>query len=176
VLTPCDAAETRQAVRAAAKIDGPVYIRVLRHPVPDLIDANAAFELGTFRILREGTDLAIAAHGALVETAMNAAEKLAAAGISAKVVNVATMKPFDYAGFADLANGVKAVVTAEDHNYIGGLASAASLALRQSAIPMDYVAIDDMFGQSAHSVAELMTHYGLTEDAIMEKAKRLLRV
>jgi len=174
VLTPCDAAETRQAVRMAAKIDGPVYIRVVRNPVPDFIDENAVFEPGKFRILKEGTDVAIAAHGAMVDAAMKAAEKLSAAGISAKVLNVATMKPFDYAGFAEMAKSVKAVVTAEDHSYIGGLASAAALALRRSAVPMDYVAINDTFGQSAHSVAELMAHYGLTDEAIVEKVKSLL--
>ncbi len=174
VLTPCDATETRQAVRAAAAIEGPVYIRVVRNDLPDYIAETDSFEVGKLRVLKEGRDVAIFAHGSMVETSMKAAELLEAQGISAKVVNAATMKPFDYQGAAEIAKTVRAVVTAEDHNYIGGLASAAALALRKSPLPMDYVAIEDQFGQSAHSAAELMKHYGLTAQNIAEKAKKLL--
>ncbi|MBE6905800.1 MAG: transketolase family protein [Ruminococcaceae bacterium] len=174
VLTPCDATETRQAVRAAAAIEGPVYIRVVRNDLPDYIAETDSFEVSKLRVLKEGRDVAIFAHGSMVETSMKAAELLEAQGISAKVVNAATMKPFDYQGAAEIAKTVRAVVTAEDHNYIGGLASAAALALRKSPLPMDYVAIEDQFGQSAHSAAELMKHYGLTAQNIAEKAKKLL--
>ena len=174
VLTPCDATETRQAVRAAAEIDGPVYIRVVRNDVPDYIDAANPFVPGKLRVLREGSDVAILAHGVMVEAAVSAASLLERDGISAKVINVSTMKPFDYEGVAAIAAGVKAVVTAEDHSYIGGLASATALALRKSAVPMEYVAIDDVFGQSAHSAAELMEYYGLTTDAVVEKVRTLL--
>lgn len=174
VLTPCDATETRQAVRTAAAIEGPVYIRVVRNDLPDYIAETDSFEVGKLRVLKEGRDVAIFAHGSMVETSMKAAELLEAQGISAKVVNAATMKPFDYQGAAEIAKTVRAVVTAEDHNYIGGLASAAALALRKSPLPMDYVAIEDQFGQSAHSAAELMKHYGLTAQNIAEKAKKLL--
>lgn len=174
VLTPCDATETRQAVRLAAEIEGPVYIRVVRNDLPDFISEEDKLELGKVRVLKEGTDVAIFAHGSMVGVAMKAAEMLAAEGISAKVVNVATMKPFDYKGVAEIAKSVKAVVTAEDHNYIGGLASAVALALRKSSVPMDYVAVEDVFGQSAHSAQELMEHYGLTAENIVNKAKNLL--
>ncbi len=174
VLTPCDATETRQAVRAAAQIDGPVYIRVVRNDLPDYVAEGDAFTLGKLRVLKEGTDVAVFAHGAMVSVAMNAAELLAAKGISAKVVNVATMKPFDDEGAAEIARSVKAVITAEDHNYIGGLAAAMALALRKSSTPMDYVAVEDQFGQSAHSVTELMAHYGLTAENIAQKAVALL--
>ncbi len=174
VLTPCDATETRHAVRAAAAVEGPVYIRVVRNDLPDYIAEKEPFEIGKLRVLKEGRDVAIFAHGSMVETSMKAAELLEAQGISAKVVNAATMKPFDYQGAAEIAKTVRAVVTAEDHNYIGGLASAVALALRKSPLPMDYVAIEDQFGQSAHSAAELMKHYGLTAQDIAEKAKKLL--
>lgn len=174
VLTPCDATETRQAVRAAAAIEGPVYIRVVRNDLPDYIAETDSFDAGKLRVLKEGRDVAIFAHGSMVETSMKAAELLEAQGISAKVVNAATMKPFDYQGAAEIAKTVRAVVTAEDHSYIGGLASAVALALRKSPLPMDYVAIEDQFGQSAHSAAELMKHYGLTAQNIAEKAKKLL--
>lgn len=174
VLTPCDALETRQAVRAAAEIDGPVYIRVVRNDLPDLIDSSSKFNLGKIRVLREGTDVALLAHGPAVTEAMQAADLLKAKGISAKVVNVSTMKPFDYEGVAALAATVKAVVTAEDHNFIGGLASAAALALRRSSTPMDFVAVMDKFGQSAHSSKELMDYYGISAAKIAEKAINLL--
>ncbi len=174
VLTPCDAIETRQAVRAAAAIEGPVYIRVVRNDLPDYTAESDSFEVGKLRVLKDGRDVAIFAHGSMVETSMKAAELLEAQGISVKVVNAATMKPFDYQGAAEIAKTVRAVVTAEDHTYIGGLASAIALALRKSPLPMDYVAIEDQFGQSAHSAAELMNHYGLTAQNIAEKAKKLL--
>lgn len=172
VLTPCDAYETRQAVRDAAEIEGPVYIRVVRNDVPDYIHGGGSH--GAPRVLRKGNDAAILAYGVMVEQAMQAAADLEQSGISASVVNISRMKPFDYDSVAEIAKSVKAVVTAEDHSYIGGLAAAAALALRKSATPMDYVAIDDRFGQSAHSCAELMTHYGLTAKEIAGKVKSLM--
>ncbi|WP_038323603.1 transketolase family protein [Caproiciproducens sp. R1] len=174
VLTPCDATETRQAVRLAAEIDGPVYLRVVRNDLPDYISEDDKFEIGKLRVLNEGSDVAIFAQGSMVSASMKAAELLKAQGISAKVVNVSTMKPFNYAGVAEIAKTVKAVVTAEEHNYIGGLASAVALSLRTSAVPMDYVAVQDVFGQSAYGSPELMEHYGLTAENIVDKAKNLL--
>jgi transketolase len=174
VLTPCDATETRQAVRAAAEIPGPVYIRVVRNDVPDYISEDDTFELGKLRVIKEGSDAVIFAHGSMLDAAVKASEDLAKEGISAKVVNACTMKPFDYEGVVELVKGAKAVVTAEDHNYIGGLASQVALALKKSAVPMDYVAIEDKFGQSAHSVQDLMNFYGLTKENIAAKVKALL--
>lgn len=174
VLTPCDATETRQAVHMAAAIDGPVYIRVVRNDLPDYISENDKFEIGKLRVLSEGSDVAIFTQGSMVGASMKAAELLKAQGISAKVVNVSTMKPFNYAGVAQIAKSVKAVVTAEEHNYIGGLASAVALSLRTSCVPMDYVAVQDVFGQSAYGEKELMEHYGLTAENIVNKAKNLL--
>lgn len=172
VFTPADADEVRLAVRAAAEIEGPVYIRVVRNDLPTY--TKGEFKPGKLSILRPGNDVAIIAHGVMVEAAMNAAEILEAKGISACVVNASTMKPFDSEGVQQLAQQVKAIVTAEDHSRIGGLASHVALALRQSSTPMDYVAIDDRFGQSAHSAKELMEYYGLTAEAIVDKAIALL--
>lgn len=174
VLTPCDAAETRAAVRMAAEIEGPVYIRVVRSNVPDYISETEPFSYQKPRVLKEGNDVLLLAHGVMVEAAMDAATALEQSGISTKVVNISVMKPFDYDGVAALSKTVKAVVTAEDHTYIGGLASAAALALRQSPVPLDYVAVEDRFGQSAYGVDELMAHYGLTSERIVQKAKALL--
>lgn len=172
VFTPADADEVRLAVRAAAEIEGPVYIRVVRNDLPTY--TKGEFKPGKLSILRPGNDVAIIAHGVMVEVAMNAADILEAKGISACVVNASTMKPFDSEGVQQLAQQVKAIVTAEDHSRIGGLASHVALALRQSSTPMDYVAIDDRFGQSAHSAKELMEYYGLTAEAIVDKAIALL--
>jgi len=174
VFAPCDATETRQMVRAAAEIDGPVYIRVVRNDVLDYITEDDKFEIGRMKVLKEGDDVVIFANGTMVEESMKAADILKADGISAKVVNVSTMKPFNEAGVIELSKGMKAVVTAEEHSYIGGLASKVALALKKSTIPMDYVAVDDKFGQSAHDVNQLMEHYGLTAKDIVEKTKGLL--
>ena len=173
VLAPCDAEETRQAVRAAAEIDGPVFIRVIRNDLPALIPEGGAFT-GEPRALREGSDVLILAHGCMTSRAMDAATLLEAKGISSKVVNVPMLKPFPYDAIAGMAANVKAVVAAEDHSFIGGLASAVAFALRGSATPMAYVAIEDQFGQSAHALEDLMEHYRLTAGHIVENALELL--
>lgn len=171
ILTPVDAAETRLAVRAAAARPGPVYIRVNRNPVLDVLSKDATFEIGKNRTLKDGKDILLLAHGVMVEKALAAAEILEKEGMSAKVVSIGTMKPFDYEGVAKLAQGMKGVVTAEEHSYIGGLASATALALRQSAVPMDYLAVDDVFGESAHRPDELQVAFGLTADRIAQNAR-----
>ena len=173
VFTPADADEVHKAVRAAAAIEGPVYIRVTRAEVPAYTKGD--FIPGKLSILRDGDDCALIAHGVMVEAAMNASDLLKEKGVSAAVINAGTMKPFDTEGVIALSKKVKAIVTAEDHSYIGGLASLTALALRKSSAPMDYVAIDDRFGQSAHSLKDLLNHYGLTAEAIAEKAAALLK-
>lgn len=172
VFTPADADEVRLAVRAAAEIEGPVYIRVVRNDLPTY--TKGEFTPGKLSVLRPGSDVAIIAHGVMIEAAMNAADILEGKGISACVVNASTMKPFDSKGVEELSHQVKAIVTAEDHSRIGGLASHVALALRRSSTPMDYVAIDDRFGQSAHSAKELMEYYGLTAEAIVDKVMAVL--
>jgi transketolase len=172
VFTPADSAEAEACVNAAASIDGPVYIRITRNDVPDLTDGG--FAPGKMSVLREGEDIALLAHGVMLEAAMAAASQLETHGFSAKVVNVSTMKPFDAEGLLKIARGVRGIVTAEDHSVIGGLADAVAFTLRGKAIPIEYVAIEDRFGQSARSAAELMEHYGLTPAAIVKKARLIL--
>ena len=173
VFTPADANEVHMAVREAAAIEGPVYIRVVRSDLP--VYTSGEFIPGKLKTLLPGSDIAIIAHGAMIETAMGAVDLLKQKGISAAVINAATMKPFDFEGVVALSKQVKAIVTAEDHSRIGGLASHVALALRQCSTPMDFVAIDDQFGQSAHSVESLYKHYGLTVDAIVEKTMALIK-
>jgi transketolase len=174
VLTPADAAEVREAVRAAAAIPGPVYIRVNRNPVLDLAEGGQ-FELGKHRVLRQGSDVLLLAHGVMVEKTLQAAVLLEGEGISARVASVGTMKPFNYQGVVDLTRGLKGVVTAEEHSYIGGLAAATAFALRGSSVPMDFVAMDDTFGESAHKPEDLQIAYGLTSENIAAKARDLVR-
>ena len=187
VLTPADANETAAAVKAAAAHEGPVYMRLCRNDVLDVTPADQPFTIGKLHVLRNGADAAIFAMGTprLIIIALSLHEfghavvayKLGddtPKGISVKVVNVSTMKPFDYTGCAALCEGCKAVLAAEEASFIGGLTAAVATALRKSAVPMDYVAIEDVFGQSAHSAEELMEHYGLTTENIVNKLKAML--
>lgn len=174
ILTPCDAEETRQAVRAAVEIKGPVYIRVGRNDTPDFIKPKDTFEPGMMRVLKDGRDAVIFAYGTMVDAAMKASLELEKNHISAKVVNVNTMKPFNRLSTIELTQGARAVITAEEHSYLGGLASAVCLALRKTKVPMEYVAVEDSFGQSARSAGELMENYGLTSRNIVDKVISLL--
>jgi transketolase len=174
VLTPADAAETQQCVQVAREIDGPVYIRVSRNDVLDVINPEEPFQLGKLRVLKEGKDVLIFAYGVMVEKALDAAKELEAKGISAQVVSTATLKPFPFEDVAAMAKDFKGVVTVDEHNYIGGLASLVGLALKQSVVPFDYVAIDDTYGQSAHCAEDLYQHYGLTAENIVSKAMNVL--
>ena len=174
VLTPADANETKAAVHAAAAHEGPVYIRVCRNDVLDVTPADQPFEIGKMHVLREGSDAVIFAMGTMVERALDAAEQLAKENIQVKVVNVSTLKPFDAETARALTAGCKAVLAAEEASYIGGLTGALATALRKTAVPMDYVAIEDVFGQSAHSAEELMEYYGLTAENIVSKLKAML--
>lgn len=174
VLTPADANETRAAVFAAAEHDGPVYIRVCRNDILDVTPEDQKFTIGKLNVIRDGKDAVVFAMGTMIERALLAADELEKEGISVKVVNVSTMKPFDYEGALKLAEGCKAVVVAEEANFIGGLTAAVATALRKSSIPMDYVAVNDTFGQSAHSADELMEFYGLTKENIVKKLKAML--
>ena len=132
VLVPADGEETRQVILAAAKYNGPVYIRMGRLEVPLLFGEDYSFEIGKANVLKEGTDVAIMANGVMVSMALEAAELLAAEGISVSVVNVASVKPLDEETIVRVAKQTKAVVTAEEHNIIGGLGSAIAEVLGRS--------------------------------------------
>ena len=172
VLVPADAVETRQMVFAMAELSGPCYIRINRNDLP-VYTNDEPFVVGKMNVVKQGTDVAIFANGVMVSKALRAAEILEAGGISAKVINASTVKPMDPCHAAQLAEGMKAVVTAEEHTVVGGLGAAVSLALQGRVhVPVLYVGIKDCFGTSAHSYDELLTHYGLTENEIVEAAKK----
>jgi transketolase len=175
VLAPADGNETRKMTRAIAQYDGPVYMRINRNDMPDVFPEEKKFEIGKYHVLREGDDITIFAHGYMVYKALKAAEALEKEGVSLRVVNVSTLKPMNEEAIRKLAGGVKGVITVEEHSIIGGLASAVAFILRGRAIPMEAVAIQDCFGQSALSYEELLEHHGLTDSAIVKATKKILK-
>lgn len=174
VIVPADGVETKQAIMAAAEYEGPVYIRLGRPKVPVLFDETYSFQIGKGVVLREGSDVTLVATGIMVSKAMEAAEALAAEGVSAAVVNISTIKPIDAELITEQAKKTGAVVTCEEHNMYGGLGSAVAEVLVENApVPMARVAVEDSFGESGLP-DQLLEKYGLTADAIAEKAKAVI--
>ncbi len=175
ILNPADAPEAKAAVRAAADYNGPVYLRFGRLAVPVFNEENVDFTIGKGKVMREGTDVTIIATGLEVAEAMIAADALAAEGIDARVVNMATIKPIDKDLILACAAETGAIVTAEEHNIIGGLGSAVAEVLVESGkpVPMLRVGVKDTFGRSGPAL-ELLDMYGLTAPHIAEKVKAVL--
>ncbi len=174
VLVPADGEETRQVIKAAAQYKGPVYIRMGRLDVPLLFGEDYQFEIGKANVLRDGSDVAIMANGIMVALAMEAAEELSLAGISVSVVNVASVKPLDVSTLVQVAQKTKAVVSAEEHNIIGGLGSAIAEVLAENApTPMVRVGLKDTFGESGRPL-ELLEKYGLTKAALIKAVHEVL--
>lgn len=175
VLVPVDAVETKQMVRAAAKHEGPVYIRVNRNDLPIYTEEGGDYEIGKLRTIKEGSDVVVFANGVMISKALEAAEELQKEGISIKIVNVGTVKPLDDKGVVDAVKGFKGVVAAEEHSVIGGLGSAVAEALRgEKNISLEFVGVQDKFGTSAYSYEELMEYYGLTPKSIVNAVKKVL--
>ena len=175
IFVPCDAVEVRKAVRAAAAIEGPVYIRVARPVCECFTDESTPFVPGKANIMREGGDVAIIAMGRMVAEALKAADLLAAEGLRAPVVTMPTVKPLDEDAVLSVAEKCGAVVTAEEHSVIGGLGSAVAEVLAgRSGAKFARVGIEDRFGQSG-TPAELFADYGLTAENIAENARRLVK-
>lgn len=175
ILNPADGPEAKAAVRAAADYDGPVYLRFGRLAVPVFNEEKVEFTIGKGKVLREGADVTIIATGLEVNEAMIAADTLQAEGISARVVNMATIKPIDKDLILACAAETGAIVTAEEHNIIGGLGSAVAEVLVESGkpVPMLRVGVEDTFGRSGPAW-ELLDRYGLTAPHIVEKVKAVL--
>ena len=174
VIVPADAVETEKAVRAAAALEGPVYIRLGRPKVPVICDENYDFKLGRANLLREGADVAIFACGIMVAHSLEAAERLEERGISAAVLNMATVKPLDAETLTQWAERTRAVVTAEEHSIIGGLGSAVAEVLAEKLpTPMERVGIKDCFGESGTS-EELFHKYGLTAEHVAAACQRVV--
>ena len=171
IINPADDVEARLAVIAAAEMDGPVYMRFGRLAVPRIFDENYKFEIGKGVYLKEGKDVTIIATGLMVERALQAAEKLAAEGIDAAVINMATIKPIDKDIIIDAAKKTGAIVTAEEHNVIGGLGEAvAAVVAETTPVPVLRVGVEDTFGKSGPAL-ELLEIFGLNAENICAKAK-----
>ena len=174
VLVPCDYNQTVQATIAAARYKGPVYLRFGRPSVPIFTDPDEPFEIGKVYNMNPGTDVTIITMGHLVWEAIQAAEALEAEGISAEVLNVATVKPLDTAAILESVGKTGAAVVAEEHNAFGGLSEAVASALvAGKPAPVEFINGGDRFGQSG-TPAELMAAYGLNAANIAAVAKKAI--
>ena len=174
VLSPADAIETEKATYAMAEHTGPMYLRIGREKIPVLFDANYKFEFGKGVLLKDGKDVTIFATGPLVSIALDAGKLLESEGVSARIINIHTIKPIDKDLIIKAATETKAIVTAEDHNIIGGLGSAVSEVLTEYALaPLERVGVKDRFGESGKP-AELYKKYGLTAEDIVKHAKKAI--
>lgn len=174
IINPADDIETRLAVLAAAEMDGPVYMRFGRLAVPRVFDESYKFRIGKGAYLKEGKDVTIIATGLLVERALQAAESLKADGIDAAVINMATIKPIDRDIIIDAAKKTGAIVTAEEHNIIGGLGAAVAEVICETVpVPVLRVGVEDTFGKSGPAL-ELLEIFGLNSANICHKAKEAI--
>ena len=176
VISPADAVESRLAIKAAIDYDGPVYLRFGRLGVPVIFDDDYKFEIGKGVELKDGTDATIIATGLMVAAALDAYEELKSEGISVRVINMATIKPIDSDIIIKAAKETGAIVTAEEHNIIGGLGSAVAEVLTENCpVPMQRVGTQDIFGKSGKPEL-LLKEYGLDKDTIIEKVKNVVKM
>lgn len=176
ILCPADSREAEKATMATAAMKGPCYLRLSREKLPIFIDEKVSFEIGKAITLREGKDVTLIACGVEVYYSLLAAEALEKEGISARVLNMHTLKPIDKKAIVKAAKETKAIVTAEEHQVLGGLASAVAEVVTQSCpVPMRFVGMQDMFGESGKA-AELLKKYGMDDTAIAGAARDVLRL
>lgn len=176
VLSPCDAVETEQMVKAMVENKGPMYIRINRNDLPVVTDPNAEYHIGKMTRVVEGKDVVVFATGIMVQQSIQAAKQLKEEGIGVRVVNVSTIKPLDTKALLGFCDGVKAVVTAEEHNVIGGLGSIVAGALSKTRLPLDIIGVDDRYGTSAENYDILLKHYGLESSDVAARIKAVLAV
>ena len=174
VINTCDYNQTKAATIAISNYKGPVYLRFGRPKVPVFTDPNLKFEIGKGIKLIEGNDVTIVSTGHLVWESIKAAEILNEFGISAEIINIHTIKPLDKIIILESAKKTKCLVSAEEHNFLGGLGESISRVLAENLpIPQEFVATRDTFGESG-TPAELMQKYGLDANAIVHKAKKVI--
>ena len=176
VIVPADGVETKAAIHAIANMKGPVYVRLGRLAVPTVNDETSyQFEIGKGVTLKEGRDATIIATGLMVSEALEAAKELDANGISARVINIHTIKPIDKDIIIKAAKETGAIVTAEEHNIIGGLGSAVAEVISENCpVLLKRVGTMDTFGESGKP-ADLMKKYGLTKDNIVEAVTDIIK-
>nr|WP_315396725.1 transketolase C-terminal domain-containing protein [uncultured Sphingobacterium sp.] len=174
VINPCDYNQTKAATIAAAKYFGPVYLRFGRPVVPVFTPEDQEFVIGKAVMINEGNDVTIIATGHLVWEAIQAGELLEQLGIDAEIINIHTIKPLDEEAILNSVRKTGCVVTAEEHNRLGGLGdSVAQLLVQNMPIPQEYIAVDDCFGQSG-TPAQLMEKYGLNAANIVSAVEKVI--
>ncbi len=175
VINPCDYNQTKAATIAIADYEGPVYLRFGRPKVANFTAENQTFEIGKALHLTEGTDVTIIATGHLVWEALEAAKVLNEKGISAEVINIHTIKPLDEKAILDSVAKTGCIVTAEEHNFLGGLGESVSRTLAMhNPTPQEFIATQDTFGESG-TPAQLMDKYGLNCDAIVKASETVIK-
>lgn len=175
VINPCDYNQTKAATMAIADYHGPVYLRFGRPTVPVFTDPDQKFEIGKAWMVNEGTDVSIFATGHMVWKAIEAGEILAEAGINVEIINIHTIKPLDAEAVLKSVAKTGCVVTAEEHNRIGGLGdSIAQLLATNNPVPQEYVAVNDSFGESG-TPDQLMKKYGLDTEDIIKAVKKVIK-
>ncbi len=175
VINTCDFNQTKAATIAVAEYDGPVYLRFGRPKVANFTPEDQKFEIGKAVQLTEGNDVTIVATGHLVWEALQAAEQLEEKGISAEVINIHTIKPLDKEAILNSVNKTKCIVTAEEHNYLGGLGeSVARVLAENNPTPQEFIATSDCFGESG-TPDQLMEKYGLNANSIVKASETVIK-
>jgi len=175
VINPCDFNQTKAATMAIADYHGPVYLRFGRPTVPVFTDPDQKFEIGKAWMVNEGSDVSIFATGHMVWKAIEAGELLAETGINVEIINIHTIKPLDEEAVLKSVAKTRCVVTAEEHNRIGGLGdSIAQLLAKNNPVPQEYVAVNDSFGESG-TPDQLMKKYGLDTEDIIKAVNKVIK-
>lgn len=175
VVSPADPFELQRALPVMLDTEGPVYMRTGRSPVPAVFDESVDFEFGKGKVLRDGPDATIIAVGVMVHRALDAAVELDEAGITCRVVSMSSIKPIDRELIVDCAEKTGAIVTAEDHNIMGGLGGAVSEVVTETVpVPVERVGIRDVFAESGEP-ADLAVKYGLDSGAVKEAVRKVVR-
>jgi transketolase len=175
IIVPADDIETRQAVRAAVNIDGPVYLRLGRLGVPSIFGEDYTFTFGKGNLLKKGNDITIIGMGLMISKCLQAAELLEVEGISARVINISTVKPIDEDIIVKAAKETNSIITVEEHSIIGGLGSAVcDVVSKFHPVKVVKIGVDDIFGESGKP-EELLIKYGLTVENIYNSVKKAIK-
>jgi transketolase len=176
VIVPADPLETQQAVFAAVQMQGPVFLRISRSPVPQVHPEDYQFQIGRAAQLRAGTDITLIANGTLISRALEAANRLAERGVQARVLNMATVRPIDREAIISAARETRGIVTVEEHTVLGGLGSAvAEVVVQTVPVPMRILGVPGVFAPTG-SAEFLFEYFGLTPDNIAKAALEILGV
>lgn len=175
IIVPADGTETEKAVLAAAKMEGPVYIRLGRPAVPVIFSEDYDFQIGKAAVVKDGKDVTVFATGIMVSIALEAAKTLEEENISVEVINISTIKPLDSETIVNSVKKTRCCVSCEEHNILGGLGSAVAEVLGEKfPCPLERVGVEDVFGKSG-SPDELLNAFGLTSENIAEKVRKVLQ-